>query len=52
MGREEKAWHKPVIPLRFRKSGNPEIEKAYAMHYVDLERVEKLRKEKAVSLKK
>ena len=27
--------YKPVIPLRFSKSGNPEIEKAYATHYVD-----------------
>ena len=48
----KKAWHKPVIPLQFSKGGSPEIEKAYATHYVDLERVEKLRKEKAVSLKK
>lgn len=27
--------HKPVIPLRFSKSGNPEVEKWYAPHFVD-----------------
>lgn len=30
--------HKPVIPLRFSKSGSPEIEKSYATHFVDLKR--------------
>ncbi len=29
---------KLVIPLRFSKSGNPEIEKAYVTNYVDLGR--------------
>ena len=38
--------HKSVIPLRFSKSGNPEIENAYATHYVDLGRTEQLKKEK------
>ena len=51
-GVKKKHGHKPVIPLRFSKSGNPEIEKAYATHYVDLVRVEKLRKENAVSSEK
>lgn len=37
--------HKPVIPLRFSKSGNPEIERAYATHYVDRERTEKIKME-------
>ncbi len=37
--------HKSVIPLRFSKSGNLEIEKAYAIHHVDLGRVEQLKKE-------
>ncbi len=32
--------------LRFSKSGNPEIERAYATHYVDLGRVEQLKKER------
>ena len=27
--------HKPVIPLRFSKSGNAEIERQYATHFVD-----------------
>ena len=31
--------HKPVIPLRFSKSGNPEIEKWYATHFVDTKRI-------------
>ena len=30
---------KPVVPLRFSKSGNPEIEKWYATHFVDTKRV-------------
>lgn len=45
-GVKKKHGHKPVIPLRFSKSGNPEIEKAYATHYVDLGRAEQLKKEK------
>lgn len=31
--------YKPVIPLRFSKSGNPEIEKWYATHFVDTNRI-------------
>ena len=31
------------IKLRFSKSGNPEIEKSYATHFVDLQRVGELR---------
>ena len=45
-GVKKKHGHKPVIPLRFSKSGNTEIEKAYATHYVDLGRTEQLKKEK------
>ena len=45
-GVKKKQGHKPVIPLRFSKSGNPEIERAYATHYVDLDRVGQLKKEK------
>ena len=45
-GVKKKHGHKPVIPLRFSKSGNPEIEKAYATHYVDSGRIEQLKKEK------
>ena len=44
-GVKKKDGHKPVIPLRFSKSRNPEIEKAYATHYVDLGRTEQLKKE-------
>ena len=35
--------HKPVIPLRFSKSGNPEIEKWYATHFVDVKRAAELK---------
>ena len=35
--------HKPVIPLRFSKSGAPEIEKWYATHFVDLKRTAQLK---------
>ena len=41
--------HKPVIPLRFSKSGNPEIERWYATHFVDTKRVSQL---KAAALEK
>ena len=35
--------HKPVIPLRFSKSGDPEIERWYATHFVDTKQVEHLK---------
>lgn len=38
---------KPVIPLRFGKTGNPEIEQRYATHYVDKKRASQLKLEKA-----
>lgn len=36
---------KPVLPLRFSKSGNPEIEKSYATHFVDMKRIAQLKAE-------
>ncbi len=45
-GVKKKNGHKPTIPLRFSKSGNPDIEKAYATHYIDLVRVEQLKEER------
>lgn len=36
-----------TIPLRFSKSGNPEIEKQYSTHYVDLIRTKELQEQKA-----
>ncbi|MBC5744896.1 hypothetical protein FMM74_015240 [Lachnospiraceae bacterium MD308] len=45
-GVKKKQGHKQVIPLRFSRSGSPEIERAYATHYVDLKRVDQLKKEK------
>ena len=41
---------KPVIPLRFSKSGAPEIEQRYATHFVDLKRTSQLKEEKAAKL--
>lgn len=35
--------HKLVIPLRFSKSGNAEIEKSYATHFIDLKRTAQLK---------
>ena len=35
--------HKPVIPLRFSKSGDSEIERWYATHFVDSERIAALK---------
>ena len=51
-GVKKKQGHKPVLPLRFSKSGKPEIEKAYATHYVDRKRVEELKKEKRAGSEK
>ncbi|MDL2319037.1 hypothetical protein LJC74_08220 [Eubacteriales bacterium OttesenSCG-928-A19] len=36
---------KPVIPLRFSKSGKPDIEKWYATHFVDAARIAALKLE-------
>ena len=36
--------HKPVIPIRFSKSGNNDIEKSYSTHFVDVNRVKQLKK--------
>lgn len=41
---------KPVIPLRFSKSGDPEIERRYATHLVDLKRTAQLKAERAAKL--
>ena len=41
---------KPVIPLRFSKSGDPEVERRYATHYVDAKRTSQLKEERAVKL--
>ena len=36
---------RPVLLLRFSKSGKPDIEKQYSTHYVDKARIEALKKE-------
>ena len=41
---------KPVIPLRFSKSGDPEIERRYATHFVDGKRTAQLKSERAAKL--
>ena len=38
--------HKPVIPLRFSKSGNEYIERTYATHFVNSYRIQQLKEEK------
>ena len=38
---------KPVIPLRFNKSGNPEIEKWSATHFVDTKQIAALKEQQA-----
>lgn len=35
-----------IIPLRFSKSGAPEIEKSYATHYLDSARIDELKQQK------
>lgn len=35
--------HRPVIPLRFSKSNDPDIEKWYATHFVDTKRAAELK---------
>ena len=40
--------HKPVIPLRFSKSGNLEIEKWYATHFVNTKRIAVLKAQQPV----
>lgn len=37
----------PVIPLRFSKSGDPEIEKWYATHFVDTKQIAALKEQQA-----
>ena len=41
---------KPVVPLRFSKSGNTEIERWYATHFVDTKRISQLKAEQAAKL--
>lgn len=41
---------KPVIPLRFSKSGDPDIERRYATHFVDLKRTAQPKAERAAKL--
>lgn len=40
---------KPVIVLKFSKSGSEDIEKSYATHYVDVKAIEKLKEEKQLN---
>ena len=40
---------KPVIKLRFSKSGSEDIEKWYAAHFVDTKKIEKMKEEKQIN---
>ena len=40
---------KPVIKLRFSRSGSEDIEKWYATHFVDTKKIEKMKEEKQVN---
>lgn len=42
-GVKKKHGVRQTVPLRFSKSGTPEIEKAYATHYVDEKRIAEIR---------
>lgn len=47
-GVKKKKGHKrPVIPLRFSKSGDPAVEQWYATHYVDSRRIAEIRRTNA-----
>lgn len=46
-GQKEKRMNK-AIPLRFSKSGYPDIERQYATHYVDHKRIEGLKEGRRV----
>ena len=48
-GARKKHRRTQTIPLRFSKSGSPAIERAYATHYVDEERIAALKSEKTES---
>lgn len=53
MKKRQGQGHKQVLPLRFSKSGNVEIERKYATHYVDADKIYKLKEqEKAVKITK
>lgn len=46
-GAKKEFGHKrPVVPLRFSKSGNPDLERRYAIHYIDHERIAELKVQK------
>jgi hypothetical protein len=42
----KKKEYKPVIPLRFSKQGDPNVEKWYATHFVDIKRIAEIRVER------
>lgn len=42
-GKKNGQGHKTVIPLRFSKSGNVEIERWYSTHFVDENRIKELK---------
>lgn len=47
-GKKDGQGKRKVYPLRFSKSGNPEIEKSYATHFVDQKKIDEWKAEKIV----
>lgn len=45
-GRKSSGSNTKTIPLRFSKSGNPIVERAYATHYLDQRRIAELKRER------
>ena len=48
-GVKKKQGVRQTVPLRFSKSGAPEIERAYATHYIDEKRIAKIRNNDTVN---
>lgn len=47
--KKEFGHRRPVVPLRFSKSGDPIMEKRYSTHYVDRERIAELKVQKEIN---
>lgn len=50
--KKNRQGHKSVVPLRFSKSGNAEIEKNYATHYVDSRRIAEIKGQSEAKIEK
>ena len=45
-GRKRDGSNTKTVPLRFSKSGNPIVERAYATHYIDQRRITELKRDR------